>query len=171
MHSDNVTVCQPATTLSPLRVASGRVVKKYQQIRVRPSPLRVNVRRRLLAKIGSTSWSSLAYWALGWAKLLVYCIAYCTARMLLRAALALVRHKRQPLSGLWLLLNIDTLWILMVHVVTCPLPPSAVDQPLVLLYSMIKLVAQLVGPMPCLALTWIYHCFSFSSLETTYING
>ena len=124
-----------ATSPSPLRVASGQIVKKHQQIRARPSPLCDNVQRRLLAKIGGTSWSSLAYWALGWAKLLVYHIAYHTARMRIRVALALMGCKRQPLSGLWLLLNIDTVWILMGHVVTCPLPPSAVDKPLVLVLS------------------------------------
>ena len=46
------------STPSPLRVASGRVVKKYQRIRARPPPLSDDVRRRLLAKIGGTSQSS-----------------------------------------------------------------------------------------------------------------
>ena len=42
---------RPTTTPSPLRVTSGRIVKKYQRIRARSSPLNDTVRRRLLAKI------------------------------------------------------------------------------------------------------------------------
>lgn len=40
-----------ATTPSPLRVTSGRIVKKYQRMRSRCSPLSDTVRRRLLAKV------------------------------------------------------------------------------------------------------------------------
>ena len=40
-----------ATTPSPVRVASGRIVKKYQRMRSRCSPLTDTVRRRLLAKV------------------------------------------------------------------------------------------------------------------------
>ena len=109
-----------ATTLSPLRVASGRAVKKYQWIQARPSPLRDNVHRRLLVKISGTSWSSLAYWAK-----LVYCIPH-----ILPIHAALVERKQQLLSDLRLLLNIDTVWILIGHIVTCLLPPSAVDKAL-----------------------------------------
>ena len=39
------------TTPSPLRVTSGRIVKKYQRMRSRCSPLTDTVRRRLLAKV------------------------------------------------------------------------------------------------------------------------
>ena len=46
------------STPSPLPVASGRVIKKYQRIRARSSPLSDNVRRRLFAKIGGTFQSS-----------------------------------------------------------------------------------------------------------------
>ena len=40
-----------ATTPSPSRVKSGRIVKKYQRMRSRCSPLTDTVRRRLLAKV------------------------------------------------------------------------------------------------------------------------
>ena len=41
------------TTPSSLKL-SGRITKKYQRLRARPSPLRANVRRCLLDKIGAT---------------------------------------------------------------------------------------------------------------------
>ena len=47
-------------TPSSLRVASGRIVKKYEKLRAIASPLSENVRRRLLAKIGGGTCTSPA---------------------------------------------------------------------------------------------------------------
>ena len=49
--------------LSPLSASvklSGRIVKKYQRIRARSSPLNDNVRRRLLDKLGQSSKAVIA---------------------------------------------------------------------------------------------------------------
>ncbi len=49
---------RPKTTPSSLKLSAGRVVKKYQRLRARSSPLNDKVKRRLLAKLGQSSMSN-----------------------------------------------------------------------------------------------------------------
>ncbi len=50
------------TTTSSLKL-SGRIVRKYNRLRARPSPLKDTVRRRLLAKLRSRSEISGKFYA------------------------------------------------------------------------------------------------------------